>query len=182
MHNLNLSSAQVEPIRHRRRATDTPDTRTATEKIVSWLNDRDTVLFEAALAVNGAFNAFLTVTVDSSGHPIAPFMMSSLKYLSLDQNYWMLLLMIYSGMTMLALVHGQMTGNAYAIRSVVQVGGTMFQAIVAVAIFTSPMAPAAGLRYAITAIWTFLIAVVLIIKHDVRKKKHAARKGERGVS
>lgn len=161
-----------------RRLQDFPDTRTITDRIVRWIVQRDTVLFEAALGCNGVINAILTVTTDESGQPVAPFLNTSLKWLEFEQTSWTLFLLAYAAITLVALVHGQVTGNAYAIRSGVQVIGTIFQAAIAVAILTSPMAPAAGLRYGATAFWSFVIASVLIIKHDVRAK--AAR--ERGVS
>ncbi len=53
--------------------------------------------------------------------------MSSLKWLALGENFWMLLLFCYALATLVALVHGQATGNAYALRSVVQVAGSMFR-------------------------------------------------------
>jgi hypothetical protein len=141
---------------------------------------------EAALGANAVVNAILTVTTDAHGAPLAPFLNTSLSWLALNENVWVFLLSLYALLTLVSLAHGLATGNAYQIRSIVQVAGTMFQALVATAIFTSPLAPAAGLRYAMTAFWSFIIAAVLIIKHDVRAKadsaKADAKKGKCGVS
>ena len=155
-------------------------TRTARDKIVQWLVSRDTVLMEAALGLNGVVNALLIVTTDDGGKPVAPFLMSSLRWLAFDERSWMCLLSLYALFTLVALVHGQMTGNAYAIRSGVQMTGSIFQAVVAVAIITSPKAPIAGLQYGMTALWSFAVAFILILKHDVRAK--AAARGKQGAS
>lgn len=164
----------------RRSIDEKTATETMNDRLVQWIDKRDTVLFEAALGINAILNAVLTVTVNKSGEPVAPFLSSSLKQLAFDPGRWMLLLVIYALLTLVALVHGQFTGNAYFIRSCVQVAGTIFQALIAVAIFTSPMAPAAGARYATTAFWSFVVALVLITKSDVARKK-AKKEKARGA-
>lgn len=158
-----------------RRQQDLPDTREIRDKVVAWIVQRDTVLMEMGLGANGIINAVLSVTTNGDGQPVAPFMFSALKFLNFDQTSWFWMMSIYAIVAIVALVHGQATGNALFLRASTHAVGSIFQAMIATSILTSPMAPAAGLKYGTTAFWSFVVALVLIIKYDVRRQVEAHR-------
>jgi hypothetical protein len=147
-------------------------------RIVAFLERRDTALMEFALSMSAFINAFQVTSFDK-GQPMAPFLYSALSWLSAGGFIWWLSLLFYAVASLLALVSGLATGNHCRLRGILSLFGCLLWTVVAVAICTSSAHPLTGARYALAALCSYGVALILWIRHDVACKRHAiSRKRE----
>jgi hypothetical protein len=136
------------------------------ERIVEWLNRRDTVLIEALL-ICAAFIIGWRVVDVFDGKPVAPLTSSAL--LQLSAGWWWFALTGNGVISLFALVHGMVTGNTYRIRGFHAFFGSLVWTALFIAVLTSrgPTSVASG--YVLPAVFSWIAFVVLMVKADIKK-------------
>lgn len=155
-------------MRNEERHFSLPDMRA---RIVAFLEKRDTALMEFALSVSAFINAFQVFSADN-GRTMAPFLSSALKWLSWGGLVWWAVLVFYACTSMIALVSGLATGNHCRLRGIVSMIGCVLWTIIAAAIFTGASHPLTGARYALAAFCSWMVALILWVRHDVACKRN----------
>jgi hypothetical protein len=136
------------------------------ERLVAWLNKRDTVLMEAFL-ICAAFVVGWRLVDTFDGKPVAP--LTSFALFQLSAGLWWFALTGNGIAQLVALVYGLATGNTYRIRGFVAFFGSIVWTALYIAVLTSrgPLSVAAG--YLMMAVFSWGVFLVLMVKADIKK-------------
>ncbi len=116
---------------------------------------------EFALAGASIVNARATLFQTSDGHPLAPFLLSALEFLSRAPVMWTVFLAIV-GASHMAIVLASFGRDWFPIRALACMIQTAVYVAVSAAIITGPAPHQAGERYYFTSWLAFLAAVALL--------------------
>lgn len=140
------------------------------DRALVWLLGLDTRLSEFGLGCSAIINGVQVLSLGRDGHSLAPFLSSAFRWLSFDAPLWVGALAIVGVVRLFCLGLGMARNNAYLPRGIISlVDAGLWTAVVA-AILTGPEPPVVAARYSIAALLSYVVALVLWLRHDVKEK------------